>query len=77
MPLLVKVRSFLRNLVSYRRVDLDLDQEVHSHLEMLTEENIRAGMPPHEAQRAARIELGGVEQVKERVCDAGVMRAQE
>jgi hypothetical protein len=77
MPLLVKVRSFLRNLVSYRRVDLDLDQEVHSHLEMLTEENIRAGMPPDEAQRAARIELGGVEQVKERVRDAGVMRAQE
>jgi hypothetical protein len=77
MPLLVKVRSFLRNLVSYRRVDLDLDQEVHSHLEMLTEENIRAGMPLHEAQRAARIELGGVEQVKERVRDAGVMRAQE
>jgi hypothetical protein len=34
-------------------------------------------MPPHEAQRAARIELGGVEQVKERVRDAGVMRAQE
>jgi hypothetical protein len=77
MPLLVKVRSFLRNLVSYRRVDLDLDQEVHSHLEMLTEENIRAGMPPHEAQHAGRIELGGVEQVKERVRDAGVMRAQE
>src|SRR6266436_6390253 len=33
----------------------------------LTEENIRAGMPPKEAQRAARIELGGIEQVKEQV----------
>jgi predicted permease len=48
-------------------VDADLDQEVHAHLEMLITENIRAGMPPEEAQRAARIELGGIEQVKEQV----------
>ena len=70
MPLFAKARSFLRNLFLSRRVDADLDQEVHSHLEMLIEENIRAGMPPHEAQRAARIELGGVEQVKEQVRDS-------
>jgi predicted permease len=70
MPLLVKARSFLRNLFLSRRVEADLDQEVHSHLEMLIAENIRAGMPPHEAQRAARIELGGVEQVKEQVRDS-------
>ncbi len=67
MPLFVKARSFLRNLFLARRVEADLDQEVHSHLEMLTEENTRAGMSPKEAQRAARIELGGIEQVKEQV----------
>jgi len=67
MPLLVKVRSFLRNFFLSRRVELDLDREVHSHLELLTDENIRAGMSPKEAQRAARIELGGIEQVKEQV----------
>src|SRR5258708_1369891 len=70
MPLLVKARSFLRNLFLSRRVEADLDQEVHFHLEMLIAENIRAGMPPREAQRAARIELGGVEQVKEQVRDS-------
>src|SRR5439155_17855028 len=67
MPLFVKAGSFLRNLFSSRRVEADLDEEVHSHLEMLVEENIRAGMPPKEAKRAARIELGGIEQVKEQV----------
>src|SRR5256884_7537278 len=67
MPLFVKARSFLRNLFSTHRVDVDLDEEVHAHLELLIAENIRAGMPPEEAQRAARIELGGVEQVKEQV----------
>ncbi len=72
MPLLVKARSFLRNCFSPRRADVDLDQEVHSHLELLTDENIRAGMPPAEARRAARIELGGVEQVKEHVREVRV-----
>jgi hypothetical protein len=67
MPLFAKARSFLRNLFLSRRVEVDLNQEVHSHLGMLTEENIRAGMSPNEAQRAARIELGGIEQVKEQV----------
>jgi len=67
MPLFVKGRSFLRNLFRSRSVEVDLEQEVYSHLEMLTEENIRAGMAPQEAARVARIELGGVEQVKEQV----------
>jgi putative ABC transport system permease protein len=67
MPLLVKAGSFLRNLFLTRRVDADLDQEVHSHLEMLIEEKMRAGITPAEAQRAVRIELGGVAQVQEQV----------
>jgi putative ABC transport system permease protein len=67
MPLFLKARSLLRNLFSSRRVETDLDREVRAHLEMLTEENIRAGMSQAEAQRSARIELGGIEQVKEQV----------
>jgi hypothetical protein len=72
MPLLVKAGSFLRNLFSSRRADADLDEEVRSHLELLTDENIRAGMSPAEGRRAARIELGGIEQVKEHVREARV-----
>jgi predicted permease len=48
-------------------VENELDAEVRAHLEMLREENLRAGMTPEEARRAARIELGGMEQVKEQV----------
>jgi predicted permease len=72
MPLFVKARSLLRNLFSRRRAEVDLDQEVRAHLELLAEENIRAGMPPSEAERAARIELGGIEQVKEQVREEGL-----
>jgi len=67
MPLHVKARNFLRNLFRFHRADTDLDQEVQSHLALLIDENVRAGMSPQEAQRAARIELGGLEQVKEQV----------
>jgi hypothetical protein len=48
MPLFVKARSFLRNVLLSRSVEMDLDLEVHSHFEMLTGENIRAGMSPQE-----------------------------
>jgi predicted permease len=51
-------------------MEVDLDDEIRFHLDMLTAEKIRAGMPPQEAQRAARIELGGIEQVKEQVREA-------
>ena len=67
MPLFAKARSLFRNLRSSPRADADLDDEVRSHLEMLIEENLRTGLSPNEAHRAARIELGGLEQLKEQV----------
>jgi len=72
MPLLVKARNFFRNLISVARKDADLTEELHAHLELLIEENLRAGMARGEAERAARIELGGAEQVKEEVREARV-----
>jgi predicted permease len=67
MPLFGKFRSLLRNIISTRGVEADLDHEVRAHLELLTDENVRAGLSPMEAQRAACVELGGIEQVKEEV----------
>jgi hypothetical protein len=67
MPFFTKTRNLLRNLFSLHRVESDLDQEVRSHLTMLTDESVRAGMSRKDAERAARMELGGIEQVKEQV----------
>src|SRR3984957_13560852 len=67
MPALSRIASFWRNVFSKRSNDGDLDDEVHAYVESLAEEKIRQGMPPEEARRAARIELGGIEQVKEQV----------
>jgi len=55
----------LRGLFAGKNKEKELDAELRSHLEMLAEENIRRGMRPLEARRAARREFGGVEQTKE------------
>src|SRR5262245_42648995 len=67
MPLFVRTKSFLRNLFLTRRIEQDLDLEVRSHLQLLIDENLHAGMSRQEADRSARIELGGAEQVKQQV----------
>jgi predicted permease len=67
MPTLSRMKSFFRNILGKRRGDLELDDEVRGYSEMLAEENIRAGMTPDEARRTARLELSGIEQVKEQV----------
>ena len=67
MPLVAKARSLVRNLFQARRVEADLDEEVRAHLEMLVEEKLSAGMAEEAARRAARMELGGVDQVREQV----------
>jgi predicted permease len=66
---LSRVVSFFRNVTGKQKDELDIAAEVSAHLDLLIEENLRSGMKPDEAERAARIELGGVEQVKEQVRD--------
>ena len=67
MSLLTRLASLRRNLFTRPRVEQDLDDELRAYLDQLTEEKRRAGMGAAEARRAARIELGGLEQVKEEV----------
>jgi predicted permease len=57
--------SRIRGIFTRRRVDEDFQQELDSHLALLAEENIRSGMTPEEARRAARVRLGGVTQLRE------------
>ena len=47
--------------------DAELSDEIRAFVEHDTESNIRSGMSPENARRAALIELGGAEQVKEHV----------
>jgi putative ABC transport system permease protein len=70
MSQLTRLTSLARNLFQRRRAERELNDEVHSYLQLLADEKIRNGMSAEQARRSSRIEFGGVEQVKERVRDA-------
>ena len=57
----------MRNTMRKDRVDRDLGEELNSYVQLLTEKKMKEGMNEEEARRAAMLEVGGVEQVKEEV----------
>jgi hypothetical protein len=57
----------LRRVLDGGASDEELNEEIRTFIEQDTESRIRSGMTPEDARRAALIELGGTEQVKERV----------
>jgi putative ABC transport system permease protein len=59
--LLSRCASFFRR----KRLDEDLDDELHSHIELAMEENLQRGMPEEEARTAALRAFGGVTQTRE------------
>jgi putative ABC transport system permease protein len=65
----MKLSRLIYRLLHPARAERDLDSELRSYLELLTDEKVRAGLSPDHARRAALVELGGVEQVKEEVRD--------
>jgi putative ABC transport system permease protein len=67
MAFLSHLASFWRNLFTRPRLDRDLDDELSAYLDHLTDEKSGDGMGAADARRAARIELGGMEQIKEEV----------
>ena len=66
------VRHFLRNLFRRDRVEEELDQEIDAYLDQLVSEKRAAGLSADHARRAARLEFGGREQVKEQVRDVRI-----
>jgi len=60
----------LRSLFLWAQADQELDDELRDHLERATEEYVAKGMAPEEARRRTRLELGGIEQTKEKCRDA-------
>jgi predicted permease len=63
-----RLRSALARLAGLPHRDeseRELAEELETHLQMQIEENLRAGMSPHEARRRALVKLGGMTQAKE------------
>src|SRR5687767_13227194 len=67
MILLHRVMSVARWVLRRNQAEQELDDELRTFVEMSAAEKVREGVPPAEARRRARMELGGLEQAKERV----------
>ncbi|MBV9265424.1 MAG: hypothetical protein JO061_04570, partial [Acidobacteriaceae bacterium] len=60
-------RMIARIWAVFRSSDLDrqLREELEAHIALRTEDLVRRGVKPEEAERTARIELGGIAQLRE------------
>jgi predicted permease len=70
MPILQNLISGIKALFHKEQRSQDMDEELLAFQQASAQEKIRSGLSPHEAQRAARIEMGSIETVKHKVRDA-------
>jgi predicted permease len=64
-----KIASFLRNSFRKKRMEQDLDDEIRFYLETTAQNEIASGLSEDEARRAARLQLGSVDSLKDSVRD--------
>jgi predicted permease len=69
VPGISRFTNVWRNLLHRDRVECDLDDELRAAFDLLVDEKIRAGMRCDDARRAATLELGRMESIKEEVRD--------
>lgn len=69
MSWIQQITSRLRAALGKRQRDRMLDEELNTHLALLIEQNVERGMSPEAARRAAKLSLGGADQIKESVHD--------
>jgi putative ABC transport system permease protein len=72
MPILPRIASLVRTLFRRTRLDRDLDEELRGAVGTLADRYRQQGLSPAQAERAARLDFGGLEQVKEEVRAARV-----
>ena len=71
MRLLSRLRASLRALFHKEQAEKELDDELRTYIEIVTQEKIRAGLSPERARREALMQTGSIESVKEKTRGAG------
>src|SRR5579863_4167338 len=71
MSLLRNLAGGLRALFWKQRAEQEMDEELRGYLDAAAQDNERSGLSPEDARRAARVEMGSMEAVKEEVRSAG------
>src|SRR6266700_4103394 len=60
-----RIQRRIEGMLQKRKLDADMAEEMRSHIEMRTRENIEAGMPADEARYAAIRQFGWVDNIQE------------
>ena len=68
--MLKKIAGSIGSVFGSGRKERELDEELAFHIEKETEENVRRGMPPEQARRAALVRFGGVAKTKDETREA-------
>jgi putative ABC transport system permease protein len=71
MPIWSKFSGGLRALRDRRKAEQEMDEELGAFLNASAERKMQAGMSASEAHRAARVDMGSIESVKEEIRGAG------
>jgi predicted permease len=71
MSLLRNLMSGLQVLFRKKKVEREMDEELRAYLDAAVKEKMRAGMSQEEALRAARLEMGSLDAVKDEIRSAG------
>lgn len=74
MRIVEQIRFSLRSHFLRRRAESEMEQEMRLHLDLEVDNNVRLGMSPDAARRAALVAFGGVENAKEGVRDERPLR---
>ncbi len=77
MSLLRNLMAGLRALFHKKQVEQEMDEELRSYLDAAVKEKMRSGMSHEQALRAARVEMGSLDAVKEEIRSAGWESAME
>jgi predicted permease len=67
MKILAYLRSLGKKLLHRSELQNDLEEELHSHIQLRADDLERAGLDRAEAERQARVEFGGREKYKEEI----------
>src|SRR4051794_3455620 len=65
-----EIRYRLRMIFRRAAVEREIDEEMRFHLDREAEKQRRAGLPPEEAMRGARVAFGGLSRIKDDTRDA-------
>jgi predicted permease len=71
MTLFRRLTAGLRGMFHKTHIEREMDEELRGYLDTAADQKVLAGLSREEATRAARVEMGSAEAVKDRIRDVG------